>query len=108
LTHDTAGAAAASWLLAGGADLLVVKERLGHGSITTTEQYLHTLPGAQDAALAALDAMRGVARAASGSEPSGPEPVAGADAAAELAALRQMLTEIKGLYGGSGEGRTAG
>lgn len=27
----------ASWLLAGGADLQVVKERLGHGSITTTE-----------------------------------------------------------------------
>lgn len=36
----------ASWLLAGGADLQVVKERLGHGSIATTGQYLHTLPGA--------------------------------------------------------------
>ena len=31
----------ASWL-AGGADLQVVKERLGHGSITTTERYLRT------------------------------------------------------------------
>ena len=48
----------ASWLLAGGADLQVAKERLGHGSITTTEQYLGTLPGAGDVALAALDAYR--------------------------------------------------
>jgi integrase len=30
----------ASWLLAGGADLQMVKERLGHGSISTTEKYL--------------------------------------------------------------------
>jgi integrase len=40
----------ASWLLAGGADLQTVKERLGHGTITTTEQYLHTLNGADDTA----------------------------------------------------------
>ncbi len=33
----------ASWLLAGGADLQLVKERLGHASIATTEKYLHTL-----------------------------------------------------------------
>ncbi|GAB2833422.1 hypothetical protein GCM10022221_35390 [Actinocorallia aurea] len=44
----------ASWLLAGGADLQVVKERLGHGSISTTEKYLHTLPDADDTALDAL------------------------------------------------------
>ena len=31
----------ASWLLAGGADLQVVKERLGHASIATTEKYLN-------------------------------------------------------------------
>jgi integrase len=48
----------ASWLLAGGADLQVVKERLGHGSIKTTERYLHTLPGADDAALAAFERTR--------------------------------------------------
>lgn len=46
--------APASWLLAGGADLQIVKERLGHGSITTTEQYLGTLPGAGEAALVLL------------------------------------------------------
>ena len=31
----------ASWLLAGGADLQVVKERLGHASIMTTQRYLN-------------------------------------------------------------------
>lgn len=35
----------ASWLLAGGADLQVVKDRLGHASIATTEKYLHKLSG---------------------------------------------------------------
>jgi site-specific recombinase XerD len=39
----------ASWLLAGGADLQVVKERMGHKNITT-QKYLHTLPGADDTA----------------------------------------------------------
>lgn len=48
----------ASWLLAGGADLQVVKERMGHSSITTTEKYLHTLPQADSAAVAAINAMR--------------------------------------------------
>lgn len=32
----------ASWLLAGGAGLQVVKERLGHLKLATTEKYLHT------------------------------------------------------------------
>ena len=48
----------ASWLLAGGADLQVVKERLGHASIVTTEKYLHTLPEADETALDALSKMR--------------------------------------------------
>ena len=48
----------ASWLLAGGADLQVVKERLGHASITTTEKYLHPLPNADAAALDALNNIR--------------------------------------------------
>jgi len=33
----------ASWLLAEGADIQVVKERLGHSSIMTTQKYLGTL-----------------------------------------------------------------
>lgn len=49
----------ASWLLAGGADLQVVKERLGHASIGTTERYLHTLPDADDTAVDALSKIRG-------------------------------------------------
>jgi len=49
----------ASWLLAGGADLQVVKERLGHGSIATTEKYLHSLPNADQTALDALARIRG-------------------------------------------------
>jgi site-specific recombinase XerD len=50
--------------LAGGADLQVVKERLGHGSITTTEKYLHTLPGTEDEAVNALARIRGGRRRA--------------------------------------------
>jgi integrase len=56
----------ASWLLAGGADLQVVKERLGHASIATTEKYLHSLPTADETALDALTKIRstGMARPA--------------------------------------------
>ena len=43
---------------AGGADLQVVKERLGHGSIATTEKYLHTLPEADDLAVDAFSKIR--------------------------------------------------
>jgi site-specific recombinase XerD len=52
----------ASWLLAGGADLQMVKDRLGHGSISTTEKYLHTLPEADDMALHAFSKVRNRAR----------------------------------------------
>jgi integrase len=48
----------ASWILHGGADLQVVKERLGHASIATTEKYLHTLPDADETALDALTKIR--------------------------------------------------
>jgi integrase len=40
--HDLKQAHAASWLIAGGADLQV-KERLGHASIATTEKCLYSL-----------------------------------------------------------------
>jgi len=48
----------ASWLLAGGADLQVVKERLGHASIMTTQRYLHTLPDADESAVEAFTRIR--------------------------------------------------
>jgi site-specific recombinase XerD len=57
-THDLRHADA-SWLLAGGADLQTVKERLGHGSIITTEKYLHTLAETDDTALATIRARHG-------------------------------------------------
>jgi integrase len=44
--------------IAGGADIQVVKERMGHSSITTTQKYLHTLPNADHAAVSALDNIR--------------------------------------------------
>ena len=48
----------ASWLLAGGADLKAVMERLGHSQIQTTQQYLHTLPEADRQAFAAFQSIR--------------------------------------------------
>jgi site-specific recombinase XerD len=36
----------------------MVKERLGHGSISTTEKYLHTLPDAADMVLDAFSRIR--------------------------------------------------
>ncbi len=55
--HDLRGAHA-SWLLAGGADLKVVMDRLGHRQITTTQQYLGSLPDAGERAVAAFEAIR--------------------------------------------------
>jgi len=59
----------ASWLLAGGADLQVVKQRLGHGSLRTTERYLHTLPDADETALEALAKIRSRSLPRSGDSP---------------------------------------
>ncbi len=44
----------ASWLLAGGADLKTVMDRLGHTQISTTQRYLHALDSADDTALEAF------------------------------------------------------
>jgi site-specific recombinase XerD len=52
----------ASWLLAGGADLKTVMDRLGHSQIQTTQKYLHTLPEADELALAALTRIESRAR----------------------------------------------
>ena len=48
----------ASWLLAGGADLKAVMERMGHSQLTTAQRYLHTLPDADEQALAAFERIR--------------------------------------------------
>jgi integrase len=45
----------ASWLLAGGADIVVVMARLGHKNIATTQRYLHALDPIDSTALSALD-----------------------------------------------------
>ena len=56
---------------AGGADLQIVKQRLGHGSLRTTERYLHTLPDADETALEALSKIRNRARSGLGDAASG-------------------------------------
>jgi integrase len=48
----------ASWLLAGGADVQTVRERLGHASLRATERYLHTLAESDERALAAFERIR--------------------------------------------------
>jgi len=58
VTFHNLRAAHASWLLSGGADVQVVKERLGHRQITTTQDCFGTLPDAGDRALAAFRKIR--------------------------------------------------
>ena len=58
---------------------------------------MHSLPGAHDAALAALSAIRGIPPTVEG---GGAQVPGGVDAAAGLAAMRQTLTELKDLYRG--------
>ena len=54
VTFHNLRAAHASWLLAGGAVIIIVQERLGHRRIITTQQYTGTLPDAGDRALVAF------------------------------------------------------
>ncbi|MQA93143.1 MAG: tyrosine-type recombinase/integrase [Streptosporangiales bacterium] len=79
----------ASWLLAGGADLQVVKERLGHASIATTEKYLHTLPTADETALEALSKIRGARN-----DNAGP-PAATPTENGDLDALREEIENLR-------------
>lgn len=79
----------ASWLLAGGADIQIVKERLGHGSIITTEKYLHALPDSQDTALAALAAVRG------GTKRVGPASLSTGLSDVDVDDLIRVLTSLK-------------
>ena len=81
----------ASWILAGGADLQVAKERLGHGSITTTEQYLGTLPGAGEAALKALDAVRSRRVGVDQAESKPPAPEAATPDMSEVLKIMEAL-----------------
>ncbi|MFC5751035.1 tyrosine-type recombinase/integrase [Actinomadura rugatobispora] len=80
----------ASWLLAGGADLQVVKERLGHRKISTTERYLHTLPTADETALEALNKIRTTPAGPPGS-PNAEKELA--DAKAKIAELQALITD---------------
>ena len=47
-----------SWLLAGGATIQTVRERLGHASLRATERYLHSLAESDEAALVAFERVR--------------------------------------------------
>lgn len=57
-THDMRHAHA-TWLLKSGVDLHTVKERLGHASITTTEQYLHRMRMEDDKISSVIGTMLG-------------------------------------------------
>ena len=52
----------ASWLLAGGADLKGVMDRMGHAQIQTTQKYLHTPPETDQRNLDALSRIAGPGR----------------------------------------------
>jgi integrase len=82
----------ASWLLAGGADLQVVKERLGHLKLSTTEKYLHTLPTADETALTALDKIRSSAKP----EPPREQPLDDqlSKANEEIGRLRDLIADL--------------
>jgi integrase len=49
----------ASWLLAGGADLKSVMDRMGHAQIQTTQKYLHALPDSDQRNLDAFERIVG-------------------------------------------------
>lgn len=100
----------ASWLLNGGADLMVVKERLGHGSITTTERYLHTIDNADETALAALDKVRQQRRSPTPVEKHPAQPAAQSKPSSNEEILAQMAVlqaELTRRLAGGAEGAVA-
>ncbi|MFD0903517.1 tyrosine-type recombinase/integrase [Actinomadura sediminis] len=84
----------ASWLLAGGADLQVVKERLGHLKLSTTEKYLHSLPTADETALAALDKIRNAPRESAADARHADADASLAAANEEISRLRNMIADL--------------
>jgi integrase len=55
---------AATWMLAGGADVVSVQRILGHAAASTTlNRYSHAVEGLQSKAVATIDAARSAARA---------------------------------------------
>lgn len=84
----------ASWLLAGGADLMIVKERLGHASITTTERYLHTPDNADTTALDALAKTRSQQRDAIAGQAWRGQPSSLQAITSQVAELQAMLDRL--------------
>jgi integrase len=82
----------ASWLLHGGADLQVVKERLGHGSIVTTQKYLHTLPEADQTA---VDAFEQIRNRSDKTDSKQTEEATAISAAEELRAAQTEITQLR-------------
>jgi integrase len=100
VTPRSMRAAHASWLLAGGADVQVVMERLGLGSLQTASHYLGTLPGANYGALKALDNIRGertadapTSPAATSGDPESEKDRKIEELEAKLAKFRELLEE---------------
>jgi hypothetical protein len=87
----------ASWLLAGGADVQTVKERLGHASLRTTERYLHALPGRHEVALAALAAVRSPKGQDTPSPDLAATPIPSSDHDRELEELRSTVAALKAI-----------
>ena len=57
-TYKNLRSSHATWSLNGGADLMAVRDRLGHKDIATTQRYLTTLPESDQKALDAFDSVR--------------------------------------------------